>query len=227
MARGKNPERTRARILDAAKRLFLTKGYDGTTMQDIVDGLGDLSKGAVYYHFRSKEAILDALGDEDHERQSPAAILDDPTLTGLEKIRTTFRANADDLEHMQLMGIAYPTLRDPKLLAANLDAWRTTVADMFHTLILQGIDDGSIATSYPREAAELLALLTNYWLVPTFYPATEDELRHRVSCLASICAGLGVPVFDDDLIDRVARAYATLGADDGNTADTAERKEPR
>lgn len=212
MARGRNPGRTRARILDVAKRLFFTKGYDATTMQDIVAGLGDLSKGAVYYHFKSKEAILDALGDEDYERRVDPSILEDPDLTGLEKIRAMFRGNADDLEHMRLMSVAYPTLRDPRILTANLEAWRTTVADMFHTLILQGVDDGSIVTRYPREAAELLALLTNYWLAPTFYPAAGEELHRRVECLASVCAGLGVPVFDDDLIDRVARAYETLGA---------------
>lgn len=218
MARGRNPEQTRARILAVAKRLFLTKGYDGTTMQDIVAGLGDLSKGAVYYHFRSKEAILDALGEEDHDRQIDPSILENPALTGLEKLRAVFRGNADDLEHMRLMGVAYPTLRDPRLLAANLEAWRTTVADMFEALILQGVDDGSIVTRYPREASELLALLTNYWLAPTFYPAAGEELRRRVECLASICAGLGVPVFDDDLIARVARAYATLTGDTGDAA---------
>ena len=45
MARNKYPEETVARILDAAQRLFLEKGYDQTTIQDIVDQLGGLTKG--------------------------------------------------------------------------------------------------------------------------------------------------------------------------------------
>ena len=49
MARNKYPEVTVERILDVSQRLFLEKGYDNTTIQDIVDELGGLSKGAIYY----------------------------------------------------------------------------------------------------------------------------------------------------------------------------------
>ena len=41
MARNKYPEETVEKILDTAQRLFLEKGYDHTTIQDIVDNLGD------------------------------------------------------------------------------------------------------------------------------------------------------------------------------------------
>ena len=63
MARNKYPEVTVERILDVSQRLFLEKGYDNTTIQDIVDELGGLSKGAIYHHFKSKEEIMDAVGD--------------------------------------------------------------------------------------------------------------------------------------------------------------------
>ena len=47
MARNAHPEVTRNRILDAAQQLFITKGYEHTSIQNIVDELGDLSKGAL------------------------------------------------------------------------------------------------------------------------------------------------------------------------------------
>ena len=61
MARNKYPEVTVEKILDVSQRLFLEKGYDATTIQDIVDDLGGLTKGALYHHFRSKEEIMVAL----------------------------------------------------------------------------------------------------------------------------------------------------------------------
>lgn len=67
MARNKYPEVTVQRILDASMKLFLEKGYENTTIQDIVDELGDLSKGAIYHHFKSKEDIIQAVGDKVHE----------------------------------------------------------------------------------------------------------------------------------------------------------------
>ena len=64
MARNKYPEITVEKILDVAQRLFLEKGYDNTTIQDIVNELGGLTKGAIYHHFKSKEEIIDALGEK-------------------------------------------------------------------------------------------------------------------------------------------------------------------
>ena len=66
MARNKHPEETVNLILDVALVLFFEKGYDNTSIQDIIDGLGGLTKGAVYHHFKSKEDILLAALDRDN-----------------------------------------------------------------------------------------------------------------------------------------------------------------
>ena len=63
MARGKNPEETRRKILAVSKQLFLEKGYDNTSIQDIVNGLDGMTKGAIYQHFKSKFEILKRLSN--------------------------------------------------------------------------------------------------------------------------------------------------------------------
>ena len=55
-------EKTRARILASALSLFVKKGYEHTTFTDIAARL-KLTKGAVYWHFASKEALLVELVD--------------------------------------------------------------------------------------------------------------------------------------------------------------------
>ena len=55
MGRNKYPEETVAKILDAALELFCVQGYEGTSIQDIVDRLDGMTKGDVYHHFNSKE----------------------------------------------------------------------------------------------------------------------------------------------------------------------------
>ncbi len=57
---------TRERILDAALELFVTQGYDGTSLRQIAEQLG-VTKAALYYHFESKEDILLALHMRMHE----------------------------------------------------------------------------------------------------------------------------------------------------------------
>ena len=47
-------------ILDAAGILFSEKGYDNTSVTDIMNAVG-IAKGTLYHHFKSKEDIMDAL----------------------------------------------------------------------------------------------------------------------------------------------------------------------
>ena len=65
-------ELQRQSILDAASRLFLEKGFGGTNLNDIADVLG-VSRTALYYYFRSKEAILEALTEDVTEAASALA----------------------------------------------------------------------------------------------------------------------------------------------------------
>ena len=60
MARNKYPEETVKLILDTATKMFSEKGYDNTSLQDIINAT-KLSKGAIYHHFGSKEEILQAV----------------------------------------------------------------------------------------------------------------------------------------------------------------------
>ena len=91
MPRNKYPEQTVEKILDAAALLFLQKGYQNTTLQDIIDAT-KLSKGAVYHHFRSKEEIAQRVGDRlgDQMWEPLRHIRDDPALTGLQKLQAVF-----------------------------------------------------------------------------------------------------------------------------------------
>jgi AcrR family transcriptional regulator len=50
----------REEILDAAEELFVSKGYDMTSTGDILDRVG-IARGTLYYHFKSKEEILNAM----------------------------------------------------------------------------------------------------------------------------------------------------------------------
>jgi AcrR family transcriptional regulator len=61
--RAAQAERTRQIVLDTARTLFAERGYAGASLQDIADAAG-IGKANVYYYFRTKAALLDALLDE-------------------------------------------------------------------------------------------------------------------------------------------------------------------
>ena len=83
----KVPEQWKKEILDAAKELFLSKGYEETAVADIMELAGG-AKGMFYRFFRSKEEVMHALGDRMFFENNPfEAVRGLEDLNGLEKIR--------------------------------------------------------------------------------------------------------------------------------------------
>ena len=199
MARNKYPEVTVERILEAAQKLFLEKGYDNTTIQDIVDELGGLTKGAVYHHFKSKEEIMDALGDKMFSNNNPFAKVKQRTdLNGLEKIRMAIRLNQSDETQVELTKQALPILKNPHVLARMIDTNRRILCPHWQELIEEGIRDGSIHTEYAKELSELLVLF-DLWLIPSVFPGNAEEIHTRFRCMMEILDKMGLPLYDEEM----------------------------
>lgn len=200
MARNKYPEVTVERILDVSQRLFLEKGYENTTIQDIVDELGGLTKGAVYHHFKSKEEIMDAVGDRMFFSNNPfEAVRGRTDLNGLQKLREAVRLNQSDEERVQLTAQSIPIAKSPRLLQEMIVSNRNVLTPYFLELIEEGNRDGSMHTAYPREIAELLPLLTSLWLLPSVYPASREQMKRKFLFLGEMLEKMGVPLMDDSI----------------------------
>ncbi|MFE1754423.1 ScbR family autoregulator-binding transcription factor [Streptomyces anandii] len=59
--------RTRAQVLETAAELFAERGYDATSIVDIAERVG-MTKGAVYFHFKNKEAMAIAVVESNYDR---------------------------------------------------------------------------------------------------------------------------------------------------------------
>ncbi len=200
MARNKYPEVTVERILDVSQRLFLEKGYENTTIQDIVDELGGLTKGAVYHHFKSKEEIMDAVGDRMFFSNNPfEAVRGRTDLNGLQKLREAVRLNQSDKERVRLTAQSIPIAKSPRLLQEMIISNRKVLTPYFLELIEEGNRDGSMHTDYPREIAELLPLLTSLWLLPSVFPASREQMKRKFLFLGEMLEKMGVPLMDDSI----------------------------
>lgn len=200
MARNKYPEVTVERILDVSQRLFLEKGYENTTIQDIVDELGGLTKGAVYHHFKSKEEIMDAVGDRMFFSNNPfEAVRGRTDLNGLQKLREAVRLNQSDKERVRLTAQSIPIAKSPRLLQEMIISNRKVLTPYFLELIEEGNRDGSMHTAYPREIAELLPLLTSLWLLPSVFPASREQMKRKFLFLGEMLEKMGVPLMDDSI----------------------------
>ena len=76
---------TKSRIVKAAWNLFYKKGYEQTTVEDIISA-SKTSKGTFYHYFKGKEALLNSLSDLFDEKYEELAAVIDPAMSAYDKL---------------------------------------------------------------------------------------------------------------------------------------------
>lgn len=197
---------SKEKILNAAGEVFSQKGFDAATMQDITEKSG-LSKGAIYHHFKSKEEIMQALGDRIFFENNPFEEVSKRTdLNGLQKIRELLKINQADNARTKINVQAIPILKDPHILGSALEANRKFLTPLWFELLDEGKRDGSIQTEYARELSELLPLI-NFWLMPSVFPATAEEIRHKFNFIIDMLTKAGLPLLEDNELKDNAEQF--------------------
>ncbi|MDY3618742.1 TetR/AcrR family transcriptional regulator [Agathobaculum sp.] len=181
MARNKYPEQTVEKIIEVSLRLFLERGYDHTTVQDIVDHLGGLTKGAVYHHFKSKEEIFEAVLDHmfRFKDEQVGAIMRDKRLNGREKLRCMIADSLGDPAQDQLFSIAPNMGTNTRFLGAQILQVREVSRAYIEPVIREGIADGSIQADQPAELAEMFLFLINFWLNPLVFQMDAAQVAEK------------------------------------------------
>ena len=211
MARNKHPEETVNLILDVAYQLFMEKGYENTSIQEIIDHLGGLSKGAIYHHFKSKEDILAAVTDKmtSESNRMLAEIRDRAELNGKEKLELIFKESINRPVQDDIFTVAPNFHNNPKLLYSLLhDAVEDAAPNYILPIILQGVSDDSIQTDYPQQLAELIIMVANVWMNPMIFDSTEQEAFGKFMIFRQMMQGFGLDIIDDALLSRLQELTA-------------------
>lgn len=162
MARNvKAPDERRNELIQTAKGLFYSKGYEKTSVSDIVKKVG-VSQGAFYYYFESKQEILEAVV-ESLLAQSLAliqSIVANQTLDAIGKWNLFTQAvnNWKIEQKTEMIGIVRILRMDENLrLRHHLRVERARlVGPELDRIIFQGHEEGVFNTDYPLEAARFV-----------------------------------------------------------------------
>ncbi len=202
MPRKNNPKQTVENIISISAKLFIEKGYDKTSMQDIVDVLG-MSKGSIFHHFKSKEDIFNAVINMQSEYADQVVnkwIAEMDGLTAKEKLMGILERNMKDQQLHSLDSVMASRIQSPHFLMANMHACVNKSAPIFAHLIREGIEDGSIATEFPDECAEVFFLLMNIWCDHVIFECDIPHLSMRLKFLQQMMKQMGVDIISDELI---------------------------
>lgn len=197
-------------------KLFQEKGYEKTSLQDIIHEL-NMSKGAIYHHFKSKEEILRAVMERQFRHATEKLedlIKHTEAVHAKEKLQLILEKLVADPQSHSIDGILVDQIKNPQFVVEGMKAGVNQDALKIKQLILEGIDDGSMTTAFPGEVAEVFMLLVNIWLNPTLFARDEQETRQRLLFLQQMMKGLGVDVVSDLFIQKVTAHYAEIGGYD-------------
>lgn len=177
----KEAEERKNEILDVAARLFSAKGFDNTSTNDILQEVG-IARGTLYYHFQSKEEILDAV-IERMIRQMLAeagALAKRKEFPVLQRLTLMIRALqvkegwSDGLMeqiHKPQNALMHQKIQERLLAGMN---------PLFTGLIEEGAAAGICHTDYPEEVAEMTFLYANT-AFDALASQTEEERQRKTA----------------------------------------------
>ncbi len=158
----KEAEERKNEILDAADELFIQKGFNGTSTNDILEKVG-IARGTLYYHFKSKEEIMDALIARYNARLLSAAqeIAAEKSIPVKERIlhvvlalNLTGSGGEEIMEHIHKPQNA---LMHQKIQKAII----SSVTPILTEIICEGIEQGIFNTPFPYECVEMILVYAN------------------------------------------------------------------
>jgi len=189
-------------ILDAAELLFIAKGYEQTTVNDILAKVG-IGKGTFYHYFKSKEEVMDAVIDRVVESLKAAAIAiaDDTKLNAQQKVvqiilslNISESSNGKMIEELHQPSNA---LMHQKSIVETILAISPILTDV----VRQGIAEGLYSTPYPRESIEFLIAANQFIFDNGIFHWTPEEILEKGRAFAHIIElVLGAPEGSFDFI---------------------------
>ncbi len=194
----KNHSLKKNELIELSEVLFMEKGYEATSIEDILKASG-LSKGGFYHYFKSKEEVLveSMRRFAEDMLQELEPIVEAEGLSALDKLnrfmekKVELQSSKKDLAKYFIM-----------LTQSDFTYYRyiTTITEMyikpFTAIIQQGVDEGVFKVEFPRETADiLLRAITSVPQSIYYREYLDDEeagKRYKASIEAIAARTLGI-----------------------------------
>lgn len=175
----KPADERRDEILDAAHRLFVTKGFRATTIEDLLTAVG-IAKGTLYYHFSGKDEILQELVmrtiRQVTARADQVAASD---LDPLTKFIGVLASTSADAEAAELAEEFHAPGNDAFHLMSIIELIRH-LTPVLTRVVEEGVAAGVFSTTQPREDVEILLTGVGFLTDDGIFPGEAAEIPRRI-----------------------------------------------
>ncbi|MGB4589905.1 MAG: TetR/AcrR family transcriptional regulator [Clostridiaceae bacterium] len=182
----KEGEVRKQEILVAARELFIKKGYDQTSINDILK-IVDIAKGTFYYYFASKEEVLEAIILDVVEEGTNKAkyIIKDKSVPLMNRIMMAIMAQTPEFEGSNEIRDELHKVENSKLERLYLREMLKRMTPILQEPILEGIERGVFNMEYPIEAIESILLLGHMMFDVDVFEWKMEEYPRKVQAFLS------------------------------------------
>lgn len=155
----KDPKERKKNIIDVSSALFMSKGYEETSVNTIVEKLG-VAKGTFYHYFKSKEEILEAVLEDylsDYAERIKKA-LEDNALNAYEKLMLVLRSILSNNQGPEHLTKHVEDNKNAKLHLMMDEKFFEKFYPIIVEVLNQGIGEGLFKVDHPEEITEILLL---------------------------------------------------------------------
>lgn len=177
------------RLMEQAAHIFAEKGYPGTTLTDIGEAVG-LTRAAVYYYFKNKEALLEAIVEEltSAPISNIARWRETAPPPGPERLRAFVKMRVTEVlsrqTQMRMIGVVESVL--PPDLAERHTLAKRRVLGEYRSILREGMEAGAFRAQDDSVAAFALIGMVN-WTAQWFSPgrgASVEEVADQIAAMA-------------------------------------------
>ncbi|WP_113671069.1 TetR/AcrR family transcriptional regulator [Vallitalea guaymasensis] len=169
-------------IIRTAYKLFAEKGYEKTTVSEIIESVGS-SKGGFYHHFKSKDEVLEAITINYikdlvryYEKMQDKNV--ESTIESLNNVFITInKCKASKIEEWPEIGKIYSFKGNNTILRKMAEEFEIVTTELYNKLIIQGNEEGIFNVKYPEYLAGLWTreLIRIYGIIPQIIMSKDEQ----------------------------------------------------
>lgn len=196
----KDPEIRKKEFVKAAKELFMEKGFDETSVNDITNRVG-MSYGSFFYYFKSKKKVMKAVISDNlnNWKKFMTNLVENDEISALQKIQTVFGLTIKSQKSKQNINEFFRKEGNAVMYREYREKSREIIIPFITQIVEQGINEGSFNIEFPRETVEYVCYVMENLGDSLKTAQSDDEYYRKIRALEIFLAkiaGIGENEFN-------------------------------
>lgn len=180
----KDPETRRKEFIKAARELFLEKGFNQTSVNDITNKVG-MSHGSFFYYFKSKNEVMkEVISDNlNYWKEFMEDLVANKEIDALQKMQIIFSSTIKSQNAKQDINEFFRKEGNAVMYQEHRKRAREILIPLITQVVEQGVEEGTFKVEYPKETVEFVTYIVENLGDSLKAVQSRDEYLRKIRAL--------------------------------------------